>query len=54
MKIEAVPVKVKREIYDRLKEYSEKTKVPAARVIEEALSVWLDTEGKKRLAILSK
>lgn len=52
-KIEAVPVKVNREVYDKVKQYSTITGIPAARVISEALSDWLETTGEARLDALT-
>lgn len=53
MKIEAVPVKVRRDVYDNVKNYSVQTGVPAAQVIAEALTDWLESVGIARLEALS-
>jgi hypothetical protein len=53
-KVEAVPVKVDRSVYDKVKHYTDCTGVPAARVISEAISDWLETTGEARLEALTK
>lgn len=53
MKIEAIPVKVRREVYDKVKDYSKQTGIPAAQVIAEALVDWLESVGVARLEALT-
>ena len=53
-KTEAIPVKVNRAVYDRVKHYSATTKVPAAQVITEAITDWLETTGEARLEALTR
>lgn len=47
------PVKISEEVYQKLDQYCESTGVPRVRVMEEALSDWLDTVGQARIEALS-
>jgi hypothetical protein len=43
------PVMIDADLYVRLKEYSQATGVPIARVVARGLTDWLDTVGAARL-----
>lgn len=45
-------VRVKNDVYESVKEYSDETGVAIARVIEDALQDWLKTVGAARLEVL--
>jgi hypothetical protein len=42
------------DLYARLKQYSQATGVPVARVVARGLADWLETVGEARLAMLKK
>jgi len=46
--------KVSNAQYDRVKAYSEATHVPIARVLEEAIDLWMSTIGEARLEVLTE
>jgi hypothetical protein len=47
-------VKLSNQSYDIVKAYSAATHVPIARVLEEAIDLWMSRVGEARLKILSK
>lgn len=53
-KIEAVPVKVQKPTYDKIKSYAGIVGKSAAKVIDEALTDWLDTVAESRIQSISE
>ena len=48
------PVMIDADLHARLKEYSQATGIPIARVVARALTDWLETVGVARLEALKK
>jgi hypothetical protein len=47
------PVQVDEATYARVKQYSDATGVPLARVIDRAVNEWLDVAGKQHMQVLA-
>lgn len=48
------PVMIDADLHARLKDYSQATGIPIARVVARGLADWLDTVGAARLGALKK
>lgn len=53
-KVEAIPVKVDRKTYNRVKKFSTVTQMSCAKVVTRALNDWMDTVGKAQMEAVSE
>jgi len=50
----SITVKLSNAAYDRVRHYSEVTGVPISRVFNDAVALWMNTEGAARLEVLGE